>query len=97
MIFIRQLELFSTWMIQPCFFMPTITESITTLEQRVGFLERCCRHLAGLLIAAMAVMIVIFFGGAAPNVEPANLQVRKLEVMDEGGNVRIRLGKADEG
>ena len=68
-----------------------------TIEQRVAFLERRCRHLTGLLIAAMAVTMVMFFGGAAPNVEPANLQVRKLEVMDESGNVRIRLGKADEG
>lgn len=67
------------------------------LEKRIGLLERRCRHLTCVLGAAMAVMMVLFFWGAAPNVEPANLRFRKLEVMDESGNVRIRLGKADEG
>jgi hypothetical protein len=45
----------------------------------------------------MAVTAVIVLSGAAPNADRPNVRSQKLEIVDGDGNVRIRLGKADEG
>jgi len=68
-----------------------------TLEQRVGLLGKYCRNLTSVLVATVAVMMVIFFGGAGPNAEPAYLQAREFEILDGSGTVRSRIGKVGEG
>jgi len=68
-----------------------------TLEQRVGQLEKRCRHLTGVLIGTMAVTAVIVLGGAASNSDRETVRTQQLEIVDSDGKVRIRLGKADEG
>lgn len=68
-----------------------------TLEQRVRHLEIRCRQLTGVLIGTMAVTTVIVLAGAAPNSDKPNVRSQQLEIVDGDGNVRIRLGKADEG
>ena len=68
-----------------------------TLECRLEQLEKRCRQLTGVLMGTMAVTAVIVLSGAAPNADPEHVRTRQLEIVDEDGNVRIRLGRADEG
>ena len=68
-----------------------------TLEQRVTHLEKRCRRLTGVLVGTMAVSAVIVLGGAAPNSDRETVRTRQLEIVDDDGKVRIRLGQADEG
>ncbi|MGB6222291.1 hypothetical protein [Haloferula sp.] len=67
------------------------------LEKRLDHLECNCRNLrralAGVVIGGAAVFLV----AAAPNPAKEALQTRRLEVVDADGNVRVRIGPADEG
>jgi len=68
-----------------------------TLDQRVEQLERRCRQLRRVLIAMTVAIAAVVLVGAAPKPAEGALQTRSLEVVDGDGNVRIRLGPADEG
>lgn len=69
-----------------------------THEDRIKQLEKRCR----LLSVAMACLLVaggVFVLAAASQQTnaPDSLQAEKLEIVDESGKVRIRLGKLKEG
>lgn len=68
-----------------------------TLEERIEQLEKRCRQLTGLLLGTMTVAAAIMLGGAAQNADRESVRTQKLEIVDSDGNVRIHLGKADEG
>ena len=72
MVFILQRELFRLSLSSHFFVHANNKGSIMTIEQRVAFLERRCRHLTGLLIAAMAVTMVMFFGGGSGKLTTSN-------------------------
>ena len=68
-----------------------------TNEQRIGHLETKCKRLtlafSGMMVMAMAMLFI----AAKPNADEDTIQARKLEIVDENGKVRIRLGTADAG
>lgn len=68
-----------------------------TLDHRVEQLERKCRQLRRVLTVMMVAMGAVVLIAAAPNPAKDTLQTESLEVVDGNGNVRIRLGPADEG
>jgi len=67
------------------------------MKERIDQLERKCKRLT----LAVSGMIVLAVGAvciaAKPNSQKDGIQANKLEIVDEKGNVRIRLGRADAG
>ena len=70
--------------------------TVLTLNRRVEQLEHRCRNLKKVLIGMTAGVAVVVLVAAAPPARDA-LQTKSLEVVDDDGNVRIRIGQADEG
>ena len=68
-----------------------------TNEQRIGHLETKCRRLSLALSGMMVMAVATLFIAAKPKADNDMIQARKLEVVDENGKVRIRLGSADAG
>jgi hypothetical protein len=68
-----------------------------TLDQRVEQLECKCRQLRSVLAGMMMAVAAVVLVAAAPKPAKNALQTESLEVVDGDGNVRIRLGLADEG
>jgi hypothetical protein len=60
-------------------------------------LETKCKRLtlafSGMMVMAMAMLFI----AAKPNSDEDTIQAKKLEIVDENGKVRIRLGSADAG
>ena len=67
------------------------------MKERIDQLERKCKRLT----LAVTGMIVLAVGAvciaAKPNSQKDGIQTNKLEIVDDEGNVRIRLGRADVG
>ena len=68
-----------------------------TNEQRIGYLETKCKRLTLALSGMMVMAMAMLFIAAKPNADEDTIQARKLEIVDENGKVRIRLGSADAG
>ena len=68
-----------------------------TNEQRIGHLETKCKRLTLALSGMMVMAVAMLFIAAKPNADEDTIQARKLEIVDENGKVRIRLGTADAG
>lgn len=68
-----------------------------TNEQRIGHLETKCKRLTLALSGVMVMALVMLFIAAKPNTIEDTIQSKKLEIVDEDGKVRIRLGSADAG
>jgi len=68
-----------------------------TNEQRIGHLETKCKRLTLALSGMMVMAMAMLFIAAKPNADEDTIQTRKLEIVDENGKVRIRLGSADAG
>lgn len=68
-----------------------------TLDQRVEQLESKCRQLRRVLTITMMVIAAFVVVAAAPKPGKDKLQTESIEVVDGDGNVRIRIGPADEG
>lgn len=66
-------------------------------EQRIAHLETRCNRLTLALTGMMALAVALVCVAAKPNPGKDSLQARTLEIVDNDGNVRIRLGPADEG
>ena len=66
-----------------------------TVEQRLRNVELRCRFVSILLLLCVSSAGVVLLCGAQTPNEPPDLRVGKLEVVDEHGNVRIRLGRID--
>jgi len=65
-------------------------------EQRIEQLERRCRWLAVALAGFAAVAGLVMFGGAAPLDVGKKLRVESLEIVDDAGMVRVRMGNLDQ-
>ena len=67
------------------------------MKERIEQLERKCKRLnltiTGMMILAVGAICI----SAKPNPNKDGIQASKFEIVDEKGNVRIRLGRADEG
>ena len=68
-----------------------------TNEQRIGHLETKCKRLTLALSGMMVMALAMLFIAAKPNTIEDTIQSKKLEIVDEDGKVRIRLGSADAG
>ena len=68
-----------------------------TNEQRIGHLETKCKRLTLALSGIMVMAVAMLFIAAKPNGNEDRIQAKKLEIVDEDGKVRIRLGSADAG
>ncbi|HBJ61191.1 MAG TPA: hypothetical protein DDY76_05605 [Opitutae bacterium] len=68
-----------------------------THEQRIGHLETKCKRLTLVLSGMMVMAVAMLFIAAKPKTDEDTIQARKLEIVDENGKVRIRLGSADAG
>ena len=68
-----------------------------THEQRIGHLETKCKRLTLALSGMMVMAVAMLFIAAKPKADEGTIQARKLEIVDENGKVRIRLGSADGG
>lgn len=68
-----------------------------THDKRIEQLERRYNRLRLALTAMMVLTVGIVCIAAKPNPVKDSLQAKKLEIVDGNGNVRIRLGPADEG
>ncbi len=68
-----------------------------TNEKRIGHLETKCKRLTLALSGMMVMAVAMLFIAAKPNADEDTIQARKLEIVDENGKVRIRLGTADAG
>jgi hypothetical protein len=68
-----------------------------TNEQRIEHLETKCKRLTLALSGMMVMAMAILFIAAKPNADEDTIQAKKLEIVDENGKVRIRLGSADAG
>ena len=66
-------------------------------EERIGHLETKCRRLTLALSGMMVMAVAMLFIAAKPKADNDTIQTRKLEIVDENGKVRIRLGSADAG
>ena len=67
------------------------------MKERIDQLERKCKRLT-LTVTGMIVLAVgAFCIAAKPNSQKDGIQTDKLEIVDDEGNVRIRLGRADAG
>ena len=67
------------------------------MKERIDQLERKCKRLTlavtGMMVLAVAAVCI----SAKPNFDKDIIQASKFEIVDENGNVRIRLGRADAG
>ena len=68
-----------------------------TNEKRFQHLETKCKRLTLALSGMMVMAMAILFIAAKPNANEDTIQAKKLEIVDENGKVRIRLGSADAG
>ena len=68
-----------------------------THEQRIGHLETKCKRLTLASSGMMVMAVAMLFIAAKPKDDEDTIQARKLEIVDENGKVRIRLGSADAG
>jgi len=68
-----------------------------TNEQRIGHLETKCKRLTLALSGMMVMAVAMLFIAAKPKADNDTTQTKKLEIVDENGKVRIRLGSADAG
>ena len=68
-----------------------------THEQRIGHLETKCKRQTLVLSGMMVMAVAMLFIAAKPKTDEDTIQARKLEIVDENGKVRIRLGSADAG
>ena len=68
-----------------------------TNEKRFQHLETKCKRLTLALSGMMVMAMAMLFIAAKPNADEDTIQARKLEIVDENGKVRIRLGSADAG
>ena len=75
----------------------TTKEKQMTTEQRVTELETRCKRLTLALSSIMALAIATICVAAKPGPIKDALQVRKLEIVDNDGKVRIRIGPIDCG
>ena len=66
-------------------------------EERIGHLETKCKRLTLALSGMMVMAVAMLFIAAKPKTDNGTIQTRKLEIVDENGKVRIRLGSADAG
>ena len=66
-------------------------------EERIGHLETKCRRLTLALSGMMVMALAMLFISAKPKADNDTIRTRKLEIVDENGKVRIRLGSADAG
>ena len=67
------------------------------MKERIDQLERKCKRLTltvtGMIVLAVGAVCI----AAKPNSQKDGIQANKLEIVDDEGNVRIRLGRADAG
>ena len=67
------------------------------MKERIDQLERKCKRLTltvtGMIVLAVGAVCI----AAKPNSQKDGIQTDKLEIVDDAGNVRIRLGRADAG
>ena len=67
------------------------------MKERIDQLERKCKRLSltvtGMIVLAVGAVCI----AAKPNSQKDGIQTNKLEIIDDEGNVRIRLGRADAG
>tara|TARA_A100001037_G_scaffold269491_1_gene263685 strand:+ start:511 stop:966 length:456 start_codon:yes stop_codon:yes gene_type:complete len=68
-----------------------------TTEQRIEHLETKCNRLSFALTGMTLLSLAILCVAAKPNDVKDNVQAKKLEIVDDDGKVRIRLGPADAG
>lgn len=69
----------------------------STLEERLDQLECKCRNLRRILGGFVVAGAAVFLIAAAPNPAKDSIQTKSLEVLDDDGKVRVRIGPADEG
>jgi hypothetical protein len=67
------------------------------MKERIDQLERKCKRLTltvtGMIVLAVGAVCI----AAKPNSQKDGIQTNKLEIIDDEGNVRISLGRADVG
>ena len=67
------------------------------MKERIDQLERKCKRLTltvtGMIVLAVGAVCI----AAKPNSQKDGIHTNKLEIVDDEGNVRIRLGRADAG
>ena len=67
------------------------------MKERIDQLERKCKRLTltvtGMIVLAVGAVCI----AAKPNSQKDGIQTDKIEIVDDEGNVRIRLGRADAG
>lgn len=67
------------------------------MKERIDQLERKCKRLTltvtGMIVLSVGAVCI----AAKPNSQKDGIQTNKLEIVDDEGNVRIRLGRADAG
>ena len=67
------------------------------MKERIDQLERKCKRLSltvtGMIVLAVGAVCI----AAKPNSQKDGIQTNKLEIVDDEGNVRILLGRADAG
>lgn len=68
-----------------------------TVEQRIATLEARLRILTRTLGGILVIGSVALLAGAAQNANQETVRAKQIEIVDGNGNVRIRLGQADEG
>jgi hypothetical protein len=66
-----------------------------TTEQRIEKLERRCQRLMVCIVGLVTVGGLALFIGAAQKDDGKHLRVESLEIVDDVGNVRLRLGRID--
>jgi hypothetical protein len=67
------------------------------LKEQIDQLERKCKRLTLAVTGMMVIAVAAVCIAAKPNPNKDGIQASKLEIVDEEGNVRIRLGRADAG
>ena len=67
------------------------------LKEQIDQLERKCKRLTLAVTGMMVIAVAAVCIAANPNPNKDGIQASKLEIVDEEGNVRIRLGRADAG
>lgn len=67
------------------------------LEERVRLLERRCRSLTALALLLPAAVGIGVLAGANREADEKVVRARALEIVDDAGRVRVRVGTADEG
>ena len=69
-----------------------------SIPERLKFLERKYKSMQIISFSAILLMGALLFTGAAKKEEISDLLLTKqLQIVDEAGNKRIRIGKADSG